>query len=128
MKLSESIAKTIELALAVRAEQPDPNGPSPPSEWLKPYEMPTEAEVALLRFLEGLPVAMIYSLLCVMYVGRGELSTTDFLARYQQMANAFHKPEWAAGQMSGKSRLAEHLQQGVDEFAQAGTDVDSLLV
>ena len=48
----------------------------------------------LRSFLDGLSAASIFSLLVIMYLGRGDFGAIDLINRYEQMSDTFEKTDW----------------------------------
>jgi hypothetical protein len=130
VKRSELIGRVVELAMAIRNQGK--------AEWLKRHPegpvalssidpAPPSPDKTLLReLLLGLPAAEIYVLTLIMYVGRGDFSAEDLLAKYEQLSDTFKKPDWAVRQMVGKLPLAQYMAKGLERLSDAGIDVDNL--
>ncbi len=89
---------------------------------------PVAPERPVLRaFLMSLPVATIYAIEFIMYLGRGDFDPDEFLERYEQMSDTLDKPEWDVDHMMGKNPLAMYLSDGVKRLSEANIDVDRLL-
>ena len=54
--------------------------------------------------LPASPLEMVYHLLLVMYLGRGDFGTADLAEHFEQIKTTFGKPEWAISQMMGKAQ------------------------
>lgn len=130
MKLSEAAENVIALAREVRgyydAElpkwypgypviSPADQGPPPPKE-----------ERELRNFLRSLPSEMIYRLILVMHLGRGDFGADDLPGSYEALKQTFGKPEWAVSQMMGKAPLANYLSDGLVELERQRIPVDEL--
>ena len=90
--------------------------------------MPRTAEERRLReFLEAQPPAVVYLLIAIMYLGRGDFEAKDLLDQYGDMSEACGNPKAAARQMVVKLPLPDYLEQGLNKLARAGMDVDKLL-
>jgi hypothetical protein len=94
-----------------------------------PATAPVKPEKERLRtFLLGQPPAIIYAVMTVMYLGRGDYgSELDFLERYTQLSDVARKPEWGVNQMVNKIPLADYLERGMKLAAAIGIAVDDLL-
>jgi hypothetical protein len=130
MKLSEAIQEAIRLSEASRKywERELPNrhpdyplirahedpGPSPPED--------AELEALLRKLSEE----QIYTLILLMYIGRGDCPADQLAKSYQSMKETFQEPELAISQMTGKLALDEYLQDGLAELSKRSIDVDSL--
>jgi hypothetical protein len=131
MKLSQVIAETIRLARAIpRRQAANPNGKKSVAvrvSDLSPPPPPTTEEECLHSFLLGQPAAVVYAVMTVMYLGRGDYDKEfDFPERYAQLSDTFHKPQWAVSQMINKSLLADYLERGMRLAARLGIDVDDV--
>jgi hypothetical protein len=87
----------------------------------------TAEERRIGEFLEAQPPSMVYMLVAIMYLGRGDFDTKDLLDQYADMNEAFGSPKWAIRQMLGKLPFPEYLQEGLKKLLRAGVDVDALL-
>jgi hypothetical protein len=129
-KLSQATKRTITLARKIRAYyddelpksyphypiiSPGEEGPPPPPE-----------EKALTQFLSELPPELLYQLLLVMYVGRGDFDVGDLAGAYAALKQSFGEPKWAASQMLEKAPLAAYLSDGLAQLQEHGIDVDNL--
>ena len=87
----------------------------------------TAEERRLCEFLESQPPSVVYMLIAIMYLGRGDFDTQDLLDQYADMKEAFGSPKGAARQMLVTLPLPEYLEAGLKRLAHAGMDVDKLL-
>jgi hypothetical protein len=130
MNLSEAAARVIALARKVReyydAEMPkwhpnypvvglDEEGPPPPPE-----------EKELRDFLTALSDELVYQLILIMYLGRGDFQVDDLQGYYDMLKNKFDEPEYAVSQMMGKAPLADYLLDGLEEIRKHRINVDKL--
>lgn len=130
MKLSETAKEVITLAAAIRnywdTELPKrhPNYPVvSPGEDSGP---PPPEKKKLRDLLASLPEDVIYTLVLLMYLGRGDFGTDDLAKHYETVKQKFAKPDWAASQLMGKAPLADYLSDGMAELKKSGIDVDDL--
>jgi Protein of unknown function (DUF3775) len=131
MQLSQVLEQVIQLAGASRdywaAELPkrhptypivpagEDSGPAP------------REEAQLQSLLEKLPEDLIYQLVLIMYLGRGDFSVHELEGNFKYLKDTFAKPEWAISQMLSKAPLADYLADGLAELQKHGLDVDALL-
>ncbi len=87
---------------------------------------PPPESAKLKEFLAGLPLEMVYRLLLVMYLGRGDFGTTDLAEHFEQIRTTFGKPEWAISQIMGKAPLADYLTDGLDKLKRSRINADKL--
>ncbi|HVC98874.1 MAG TPA: DUF3775 domain-containing protein [Pirellulales bacterium] len=130
MKLSEVANKVINLAGKIReyyaTELPKrhPNYPL-----VDPFEasMPPPPEEKVLRsFLATLSEDMIYQLILIMYLGRGDFGTEDLAENHETLRGTFGGPEHAVSQMMGKAPLADYLSDGLEALRQHKINPDKL--
>lgn len=130
MKLSDAVRELIRLGDASRAywerELPrrhphypliragEDSGPPPPE------------DKQIQELLESLPEEQVYTLILLMYLGRGDFNADRLPAAYQRMKETFPSRELAIAQMTGKGTLAEYLTDALDELERRRTDVDNL--
>lgn len=130
MTLSETTRKVIDLAREVRdyyaTELPKWHPDYPVVHLHEESAPPPPAESELRSLLTSLPDAMIYQLLLIMYLGRGDLGTEDLAATYEDLKDSFAKPEYAVSQMIGKAPLADYLSDGLEELRRHKIDVDKM--
>ena len=69
---------------------------------------------------------MIYKLILIMYLGRGDFGPGDLAADYRALKNTFEKPEDAASQMIGKADFADYLSDGLATLRNSQIDVDKM--
>lgn len=127
MKLSDVIRQVIALAREANASTPpEPEGIAAGdlSSLMRP---PTEARKRLKAFILSQPVAVVYTLIMVMYAGRGDFPIENFVEQYQEMRDTFDSPAIATGQMMEKVPLPEYLEEGLRLLHGAGIDVDTLM-
>jgi hypothetical protein len=132
MKLSQATNKAIRLARKVReyyaAELPKyhPAYPLVGAAEDEPPPPPEEAE--LRQFLESLSPEMVYQLLLVMHLGRGDIETRDLAESFAELKPQFGSPEWAISQMVEKPALADYLSDGLQSLKESRIDADRLPV
>jgi hypothetical protein len=130
MKLSEVVRQVIRLGDVSRAywdrELPkhhphypmiragEDSGPPPPE----------DAQIEAL--LKSLPEDQLYTLILLMYVGRGDFSADHLLPAYQAMKETFPTKDLAIAQMTGKRTLAEYLTDALEEIEKRHINLDSL--
>ena len=130
MKLSEATARVIELArqfaLAKAAELP-----AGKSGWVVvrlsdlPPPGPERPEMtALKQFLRSLPAGLVYQIMAIMYLGRGDYDTDDLLDYYVHLSDVNHTHDYAIRHMANKIPLSEYLERGLSELEADGKDVD----
>ncbi|HEV7223076.1 MAG TPA: DUF3775 domain-containing protein [Pirellulales bacterium] len=90
------------------------SGPSPPE------------EKELSDFLSNLPGDLVYKLILIMYLGRGDFDARELPEQYEAMKETFKTPEAATSQLLGNAPLAEYLSDGLAELAKNGIDVDNM--
>jgi hypothetical protein len=130
VKLSEAAERVIELAHATReyweTELPKRHPDYPIVNLGEDSGPPPPEESELRTFLAGLPAEMIYKLILVMYLGRGDFGTSDLAGHFDQLKETFAKPEWAISQMMEKAPLAEYMTDGLAKLSTNGIEVDKL--
>jgi Protein of unknown function (DUF3775) len=130
MKLSEAVREIIRLGDASRAywdrELPkhhphypmigagEDSGPPPPE----------DAQIQAL--LNSLPEDQLYTLLLLLYVGRGDFSADHLLSAYQTMKETFSSRDLAIAQITGMTALAEYLTDALEEIRKRHINEDSL--
>lgn len=130
MRLSETTNKVIHLARIIREyydiESPK-YYPNYPATDISEEGPPQPREKQELRELfKSLPPEMIYQLILIMYLGRGDFGVDELANQYQTLQETFIKPEWAIAQMMEKAPLADYLSDGLLELAQHQISVDDL--
>jgi hypothetical protein len=130
MNLSEAANRVIDLARKVReyyATELPKRHPNYPVVGLDEESVPPPPEEKELRaFLKTLPEEMIYQLILIMYLGRGDFGTDDLAGYYESLAGTFGVPEHAASQMMEKAPLADYLSDGLDELRKHKINVDKI--
>jgi hypothetical protein len=128
--LSKAAQKVIDLARKVRdyyAYELPKRHPNYPLVSLDDKRVPPPPEEEELRtFLASLSDEMIYQLILLMYLGRGDFGTDDLAANYEDLKETFGKAEHAASQMMGKAPLADYLSDGLAELRKHEINVDKL--
>jgi hypothetical protein len=132
MKLSEIVREIISMGRAANqartAEGPEDDSPLVTSGGdTATMKARTAEECRLREFLEAQPPAVVYMLIAMMYLGRGDYDAKDLLDQYADMSEAFGNPKGAARQMLVKLALPEYLEEGLKKLARAGLDADKLL-
>ena|SRR5438128_2373568 len=130
MRLSEAANRVIELARKVydyySTELPKWH-PNYPVVGLDEESAPPPPEEKELRdFLSGLSEDMIYQLMLIMYLGRGDFGIDDLASNYETLKGSFGDPEHAAAQMMDKASLADHLVDGLEELRKHQINVDRM--
>lgn len=130
MRLSEATNRVIDLARKIReyyaAELPKRHPNYPVIGINEESAPPPPEEAELKEFFLALPKDLIYQLILIMYLGRGDFGTDDLPGYYQALKNAFGKTQDAISQMMDKAPLAEYLLDGLDELHKHKIDVDKL--
>ncbi len=130
MKLSEAAATVIALARAIRAyweaELPKRHPDYPVMHRDEDSGPPPPENAKLKEFLASLPPEMVYQLVLVMYLGRGDFETADLAEHFEQIKTTLGKPEWAISQMMGKAPLADYLTDGLDKLKRSRINADKL--
>jgi hypothetical protein len=82
----------------------------------------------LYDYLCSQPPAIIYGVVSVMYMGRGDFDNErDFLGVYSSMSDTFPSPPLAVNQMVQKTPLAQYLRDGMVIARKWGIDLDKIL-
>jgi hypothetical protein len=130
MNLSEAAKKVIDLAGKVYQYydtelpkwhrnyplvEPDEESPPPPPE-----------EKALRDFLSSLPEEILYQLLLITYLGRGDCDTDDLAEYYASFRGAPGGPEYALAELMGEAALADELSYGLEELRKHRINVDKI--
>jgi len=87
----------------------------------------TSEERRVREFLLTQPAAVVYILIALMYLGRGDFDAKELLDQYADMRDEFGDPKSASRQMLVKFQLPDYLEQGLKKLATAGMDVDKLI-
>lgn len=130
MNLSAVLPQVIALANAVREywERELPKR-HPDYPLAKPGEKPLAAppeEKKLADLLAQLPPDLIYRIGLIMYLGRGDIDSSDLPGYCEALKENFDNPSALASQMTYNAALGEYLQSGVDELKRSGFDLDDL--
>jgi len=80
----------------------------------------------LRSFLLGLPPEMLYELLLVMHLGRGDFTTNDLDENREKLKNTFYTRKLASSQMILKSALASYLADGLEKLKKNGFNANRL--
>lgn len=128
MMLSEIIRRTVELAKVVAAERDESEAQLPEvvNLALLPERGPSAAGDELKTFLRQQTVAVIYTLLSIMYLGRDRGNVKGFLEHYYRLRDQFDKPEYAIAQMLSKIHLVDYLDEGVKRLQKSKINIDTL--
>jgi hypothetical protein len=130
MKLSEAVREAIRLGDASRAywdrELPKRHPHYPMIRAGEDSGPPPPEDGQIQALLQSLPEDQLYSLVLLMYVGRGDFSADHLPAAYQTMKEAFPRKELAVAQMVGKGMLAEYLTDALEEIQKHHIDLDNL--
>ncbi len=130
MKLSGALKKTITLARKIRAYYDDKL-----PKWYSHYPLispgeeappPPPEEATLSQFFSALSPELLYQLLLVMYLGRGDFGVADLAGGYAALKQSSGEPTWAAPLMMEKTPLADYLSDGLMQLQEHGIDVDNL--
>ena len=131
MNLSEAANRVIELARQVREyyaiELPKrhPNYPVVGLDEESVAAPPAEKE--LRHFLSTLSEELIYQLILLMYLGRGDLSTNDLAESYETLKGTIGDSEQATSQMMiYKATLADELSDGLEELRKHKINTDKI--
>jgi hypothetical protein len=131
MKLSEAVNRVIDLGRKVHdyyaAELPR-RYPNYPLTGLDEENLPPPPEEAELRdFLATLPDEMVYQLIRIMYLGRGDFGTDDLAGHDETLRETFGTAGDAAAQMMFyKAALADELSDGLEELHKHKINVDKM--
>jgi Protein of unknown function (DUF3775) len=88
---------------------------------------PPPEERELHEFLAGLPDELVYQLLLLTCLGRGDFGASDLASHYELLKGKFRKPREAVSWMMGKGPLAEYLVDGLAELKHSKIDVDKMV-
>ncbi len=132
MKLSEAVQKVIDLSRKVReyyATELPKQHPNYPLIGLDEPETPPPPEERELRsFLGSLDPEVVYQLILIMYLGRGDFDADDLAESHKALKSTFGTAEIAASQMMEKAPLADYLSDGLATLKKHKIKVDSLPV
>lgn len=130
MKLSEIANRVINLAGRIRdyyATELPKRHPNYPLIGLNEENTPPPPEEKELReFFATIPDEMLYQLILIMYLGRGDYGTDDLLGNYESFKNTFRDREHVVSQMLGKAPLADYLLDGLAELRNHNLNVDGI--
>lgn len=132
MKLSEASAKVIALAEAIRAywdaELPKrhPDYPILHSDEYSGPQPPEQAELS--EFLAALSPKLIYQLILVMCLGRGDFGVADLAEQFERVKTTVRTRDRAISLLMKSVLLAVYVADGLDKLARGGIDPDKLLV
>lgn len=130
MRLSETTNKVIHLARIIReyydTESPKYHPNYPTIHLSEEGPPPPREKEELIELLRSLPPEMVYQLILIMYLGRGDYGVDEMASQYEALQETFIKPDWAITQMVEKAPLADYLTDGLSELAQHQISVDDL--
>lgn len=130
MRLSATIKEVIDLANAIQtywdSELPKHHPQYPIIHLDEDSGPPPPEEQELNDFLANLPDDVVYKLLLIMYLGRGDFGTDDLAGSYETLKRTFGNPDHAASQMMEKAPLAYYLSDGLAELNKNGINPDHL--
>jgi len=130
VKFAEAAERVIALARKIRAywevELPKRH-PDYPLIHIDDEPVPQPPENAKLEeFLKKLSPEMIYRLLLVMHLGRGDFGTANLGERCDELKITFGTPERAISQLMHKAALADYLTVGLSKLKESQIDLDKL--
>lgn len=131
MKLSEAANRVIDLARKVRdyyATELPKRHPNYPVIGIDDESVPPPPEEKELRdFLTTLSDDMIYQLMAIIYLGRGEFGTDDLAGCHDALKSLIGDPSDAASQMMiYKATLSDELSDGLKELRKHSINVDRM--
>lgn len=130
MKLSEAVREIIRLGDASRAywdrELPKHHPHYPKIRAGEDSGPPPPEDAQIQALLKSLPEDQLYTLILLMYVGRGDFSVDHLLPAYQTMKEMFPSKDLAIAQMTATRTLAEYLTDAMEEIHKRNIDLDSL--
>ncbi|HWG43256.1 MAG TPA: DUF3775 domain-containing protein [Gemmataceae bacterium] len=130
MNLSEAADRVIDLAGKVReyyATELPKRHPNYPVVGVGEESAPSPPEEKELRdFLLTLSQEMLYQLILIMYLGRGDYGTDDLAGYYEALKGTFGDLEHTASQMMDKAPLADYLLDGLEELRKHKINVDKM--
>lgn len=130
MQLSHAVNKVIDLAHIVREHyaMKFPKGQKSASSVAVAKEnIPAPPEENELReFLSGLAPEMIFRIMLIMCLGRGDFAATNLVGFYQTTLRSWGTPQAAIEQIMEKSWLPAYLVDGLEELRIHLFDVDNL--
>jgi hypothetical protein len=130
VKVSEAAAKVIMLARAIRAyweaELPKRHPDYPVIHMNEDSGPPPPEQAELREFLAGLSPELIYQLLLVMHLGRGDFGPVNLAEHFEQLKTTFSKPAVAISQMMGKASLPDYVTDGLGKLNRSGINPDKL--
>jgi hypothetical protein len=130
VKFAEAAERVIALARKIRAywevELPKRH-PDYPLIHIDDKPVPQPPEYAKLEeFLKRLPPEMIYQLLLVMHLGRGDFGTANLGERFDELKITFGTPERVISQLTQKAALGDYLAVGLDKLKNSKIDMNKL--
>ena len=87
---------------------------------------PPPEKAALRTLLYSLPEEMIYGLVTIMCIGRGDFGTEDLNQSLHAVKDTFEEPEYAIAQMMEYVPLAEYLSDGMAKLKKNKINVDRM--
>jgi hypothetical protein len=130
MKFSEIVEEVIAMARAaneVRVAKVAKDAPLIGSGSVATMDRWTPETAELRRFLEARPPGVVYMLLALVYLGRGDFPAREFRARVEDVRETFGDPKLVERELVSKWLLPEHLEEGLRKLTRARVDVDGLL-
>jgi hypothetical protein len=130
MKLSEAVRDIIRLGDASRAywdrelRRHHPHYPMIHPGEDEPPPPPEDAQIQAV--LNSLSEDQLYSLILLMYVGRGNYRTDQLPSAYQAMKESFPSKELIIGRMTGDTWLAADLADAMEQIKKHHIDPDNL--
>lgn len=80
----------------------------------------------LREFLDRQPPEVIYLLITLLHLGRGDFAVTDLASRIARFRGSFPDPRWAVNEMMGRWALPDFLERSKRKLEDAGIDLDTL--
>ncbi len=88
---------------------------------------PPAEEVKLENLLNSLPPEVIWKLLLIALIGRGDYKPDDLSGSCEAIKRRFETPEWALRQLYAMAPLGEELSDGMEKLKRHNIEVDRLL-
>ena len=132
MKLAKIVRQAISLARAasdarVAADAADDSPIVSSGRYTSTAKPITLEERRLRAFLDSQPAAVVYMLIAIMYLGRGDYDPKELPERYLEMSETFGSPASAQRQMLVTMDLAGYLDEGYKRVGKTGIDIDKLV-
>jgi hypothetical protein len=131
MNLSEAANRVIDLGRKVReyydTELPKRYPNYPVADHEEESVPPPPEEKELRDFLSSLSDELLYQLILLMYLGRGDVGTEDLEGYYQSLKDTVGNREQTASRMMlFKVILADELSDGLEELRKHNINVDKM--